>query len=92
MPFFTRFRQAFGEDRPLIEAPGHLVTPEEVEDALSILVVSVQFCWDCHVLSAAGRDAVFVSHDEYGWFASRDASIAEAVSKRLQATSAGTET
>src|SRR5262249_46936563 len=26
MPLFTRFRQALGENRPLIESPGHLVS------------------------------------------------------------------
>jgi hypothetical protein len=35
MPLFTRFREAFGEKRPLIEAPGHLLTPGEADDAVS---------------------------------------------------------
>jgi hypothetical protein len=73
MPLFSRFRQAFRESRPLVEAPGHLVTPDEIEDGISILTVSVLFLWDCHLLTASGRDVVFVSHDEFGWFGSRDA-------------------
>lgn len=84
MPLFTRFREAFGEPRPLIEVPGHVVTPQEVDDAVSIISVSLLFLWDCHVLSASGREAVFLSHDEYGWFASRDASVAESVRQRLE--------
>ncbi len=84
MPLFTRFRQALGERRPLIEAPGHLVTPAEADDGLSILIVSLQFVWDCHILTASGRDAIFVSHDEFGWFASRDKSVTESVHQKIE--------
>jgi hypothetical protein len=76
MPLFTRFREAFGERRPLIETPGHLLNPDETDDALSIMSVSLLFLWNCHVLSGSGRDAVFTSHDEFGWLASRDPAIA----------------
>ena len=86
LPLFTRFREALGEHRPLIEAPGHLLTPDESEDSVSILVVSLQFVWDCHILTASGRDAVFVSHDEVGWFATRDESIAKIVRQKMAET------
>ncbi|MCE9544271.1 MAG: hypothetical protein K8T25_01915 [Planctomycetia bacterium] len=85
MPLFTRFRQAVGERRPLIEAPGHLLTPDENDDGISILTISLEFIWDCHVLTASGRDAIFVSHDEWGWFASREESVAESVRKKMEA-------
>jgi len=84
MPLFARFREAFGERRTLIEAPGHILTPEEKDDAVSIISVSLLFIWNCHVLSASGRDAVFISHDEFGWFASRDAAIAKSVEDRMR--------
>jgi hypothetical protein len=84
MPLFTRFREALGERRLLIEAPGHLVAPGEADDAVSIIVVSLLFVWNCHILAASGRDAVFVSHDEYGWFASMDASVAASRAEALQ--------
>jgi hypothetical protein len=83
MPLFARFREAFGERRPLIEAPGHLITPEEADDAVSIITLSLLFMWDCHVLSSSGRDAVFTSHDGLGWFASRDPSVTAAVQKKI---------
>jgi hypothetical protein len=83
MPLFTRFREACGEKRPLIEAPAHLLAPEEGDDALSIISISLLFVWDCHILSASGRDAVFTSHDEFGWFASRDLSVAASVHKEI---------
>ena len=84
MPLFSRFRQAFGEHRPLIEAPGHLVAPDEIEDGVSILTTALLFHWDCHVLTSSGRDVVFVSHDEFGWFGSRDASVAGSIRQQLK--------
>lgn len=84
MPLFTRFRQAHGESRALIDAPGNLLTPDEADDAVSILVVSLQFVWNCHILTSSGRDAVFVSHDEFGWFASREGSLAESVRRKIE--------
>ena len=84
MPLFTRFREAFGEKRPLIEAPGHLLTPEEADDAISIISVSLLFMWNCHILSDTGRDAVFISHDEFGWFATRDLSVAETAREKIR--------
>ena len=83
MPLFTRFREAFGERRPLIEAPGCLLTPDEIDDAISIMSVSLLFMWDCHVLCGSGRDAVFTSHDEFGWLASRDPAIAAIAGKGI---------
>ena len=83
MPLFARFRQAFGESRHLIDAPGHIVRPDEIDDGISVFVIACLFLWDCHVLSASGRDALFTSHDEYGWFASRDMSLTRSIRKRL---------
>ena len=83
---FTRFRQAHGESRLLIDAPGHLLTPDDADDAVSILVVSLLFVWSCHVLTSSGRDVLFVSHDEVGWFASRDEAIAGSVRLKIEET------
>jgi hypothetical protein len=68
MPLFVRYRQAFGEARPLIEAPGHLVEEDEFDDGLSVLAVAVLFIWDCHVLSAQRGPVFFCSHDEWTGF------------------------
>lgn len=86
LPLFTRFREAFGERRPLIEAPGHLVTADEVDDAVSIVATSLLFFWDCYGISSSGRDAFRISHDEFCYFASRDASVAARVASELAAT------
>jgi len=83
LPLFTRFREALGERRPLIEAPGHLVDATDADDAVSIVVTSLLFCWDCYGISNSGRDAFYISHDEYCNFASRDATVAARVSAEL---------
>lgn len=86
LPLFTRFREALGERRPLIEAPGHVVTPADTDDAISIVATSLLFIWDCYGISSTGRDAFYISHDEFCYFASRDASVAERVTSELAAT------
>ena len=85
LPLFTRFRESIGENRPLIEAPGHLVTATESDDAVSIIATALFFMWDCYGISSTGRNAFFVSHDEYGFFVSRDPSVAEKVSTEFSA-------
>ena len=62
MPLFTRFRQAFGETRPLIEAPGHVVGVEQLEDAVSVLTVAMLFFWDCHVFTSRDPDLFSSRH------------------------------
>ena len=68
MPLFTRFREALGESRALIEAPGHLFQPDEVDDAISVLAVAMLFFWDCHVLPAGNGPAFVTSHDVWNAF------------------------
>jgi hypothetical protein len=65
MPLFDRLRSSFGETRPLIEAPGQVVQPNEEEDGLSFLVIAAVFLWDCWVYSTSGAIAM-LSHDEFG--------------------------
>lgn len=65
MPLFTRFREAHGESRPLIEAPGHLVHAAAFDDGLSVLAMALLFFWDVYVLPTGNVPAFFSSHDEY---------------------------
>jgi|SRR6185369_9081101 len=85
LPLFTRFREALGERRPLLEAPGHVVTRADEDDAISIVALSLLFLWDCYGISSTGRDAFYISHDEHCDFASRDAAVAERVTAELAA-------
>jgi hypothetical protein len=83
LPLFTRFREALGERRPLIEAPGHLVDPAEIDDAISIVAICLFYFWDCYGISASGRDAFYISHDEYCYFASRDVDVTNRVASEF---------
>jgi hypothetical protein len=60
IPLFMRFRQALGESRALIEAPGHLLEVDELDDAVSVLAIALLFGWDCHVFSATHGPVFFV--------------------------------
>jgi len=83
LPLFTRFREALGEQRPLIEAPAHLVTASDMDDAVSIVATSLFFFWDCYGISSTGRDTFYISHDEFCYFASRDRSVAGRVAHQF---------
>ena len=91
-PLVSALRRAHGEQRPLIEAPGFLAARAELDDALTYFIVAMLFVWDCHVFSASGQEALFVSHDEVGWFASRDefkvARVRQHLSEMAEANSA----
>ncbi len=78
LPLLTRFREALGEHRSLIEAPGHIITASDKDDAISIVITALLFIWDCYGISSSGRDVFYFSHDEYCYFASRDAAVAAA--------------
>lgn len=83
MPLFTRFREALGEHRPLIEVPGHLAQASDGDDSVSIITASILFLWDCYGISSTGRDAFYLSHDENCFFASRDSSRVDQVALEL---------
>jgi len=68
MPLFTRFREVFGEFRPMIEAPAHLLASQEFKDAASLLIMASIFTWDCHIFSATYGPVFFCSHDEWNGF------------------------
>src|SRR5262245_44179482 len=72
VPLIQRLREALGEHRALEEAPGNLITSSEASDGISILILALQFCWDCLVVGASGTLAFFTSHDEYFTFMALD--------------------
>ena len=70
MPIFTKWRAAFGENRPLIEARGHFVESGEDEDGVSGLDLACLFQWDCWNFTKTGFVAM-ISHDEFGFVLER---------------------
>ncbi len=67
MHIFEKFRSSYGEERHLINAPGHIFEKAEFEDALSIATLAVLFLWDCFVFNDQGTKTLFYSHDEIGY-------------------------
>ena len=65
LPLFARLREACGERRSLIEAPGHLCGTGDEEDGLSFLILATLFLWDYSLYSESGV-MIMVSHDEFG--------------------------
>ncbi|MFL5600909.1 MAG: hypothetical protein ACJ78I_10985 [Gemmatimonadaceae bacterium] len=59
-------RRGLGAKHTLSDSPGHVTQLGESDSGLSILCLAVLFLWDCWVLPADGRPAVFISHDEFG--------------------------
>jgi hypothetical protein len=68
MPLFTRFREGFGEHRPLIEAPAQVITPSQLDDGISVLVIAMWSLWDCAVFSERRGPVFICSHDEWNSF------------------------
>jgi hypothetical protein len=71
---FDRFRASYGERRPLIDAPAHLLAVEEREELLSLVTLGVLFLWDIYVVADDASFVLHYSHDEWGWW-SRGAAV-----------------
>ena len=83
MPLYVSLRQALGDKRRLIDAPGHLFQLGEDDNGLSFLIVAALFYWDVYLLGAGGDFAAFLSHDEYCVVLSRDAVQRAEMEQRL---------
>ena len=68
-----------------MDSPGHLVAASDADDAVSIIATSLLFIWDCYGIASSGRDAFYISHDEFCFFASRDEAVAARVAEQLAA-------
>jgi hypothetical protein len=62
---YYKLRQAYGDNRLLDEAPGHLFLAHESEDLASFLQIGMLNGWDGYVLTQAGYVDAFFSHDEF---------------------------
>ena len=65
MPLFKMLRRALGEERELIEVPGHVVEPSDANHGLSVLVLACLFLWDCWLYSGSGV-IIEIHNDEGG--------------------------
>ncbi len=65
LPLLARLRESLGERRSINEFPGHIFEASERDDAISLVMLAMQFYWDCWVVSDDARRIAFVSHDEF---------------------------
>ena len=66
LPIVQSVRRSYGEDRPQIDAPGHVFHIGEFDSALTFFALSCLFLWDASLLISGGATALAISHDEYG--------------------------
>lgn len=62
---FYRFRQTYGDQRLLREAPGHLCLNYEGAEVVTLVHLGMLFGWDLHLIPMSGHARAFVSHDEW---------------------------
>lgn len=66
MEMFLDFRQSFGEQRHLIDAPGHLFQSGDADDlrrTASILLFMMAFNWEGFVLSSDGKSIIWMADE-----------------------------
>jgi hypothetical protein len=85
LPLVVRLRQSLGCNGTLDEASGHLFEPSEAEDAMSFLILSLAFAWDCLLVDGNRKLLTFVSHDEYLVLMSADRAFLNKVGGMLEA-------
>src|ERR1041385_8011743 len=65
LPLLHRFREALGQPKDLEEFPAQLFSADESDDAVSLLILALEFSWDCCLVGAKHRFLCFFSHDGY---------------------------
>lgn len=63
MTLFDGYRASLGENRSLMDAPGHGFGEDDSDEVESVLDLALYFFWDATLF--AGTTAVRVSHDEW---------------------------
>lgn len=84
VPLVARLRQAMGCEKALEEQPGHLFDSTEIDDVISLLIVSLEFYWDCFIVDSNQRLLCFVSHDGHMVLMSRDQAYLEHVREMIE--------
>ena len=84
VPLLLRLRQALGEPRPVEEFPACIFAVNEADDAISVMLLSILFFWDCLVVPASGDPVFYASHDEFCDFFTRSDGTMGRVEKMLE--------
>ena len=62
---YYKLRQAYGDNRLLEKAPGHIFQKFESSDLTTFLELSMLFGWGGYLLPTEGYSRGFISHDEW---------------------------
>jgi hypothetical protein len=75
---YYKLRQAYGDQRSLHDAPGHLCLEHEGESLASFLQIAMLNGWSGYVLTEANHVNAFFSHESYiDFYAEHDENLAE---------------
>ena len=80
---YAHLRSGYGDNRPLVEAPGHLFDQTEKEDAVGFLRLVFTFGWDAYVIPSNTSLIFFASHDEFVDLFTADKQMLESAEKGL---------
>lgn len=72
-------RRGFGENRPLVSAPGHWFRNGAVVELAAFLLPCFVFGWDAYIFPSRGDLFVHISHDEYWAVMTRNVETYEAI-------------
>jgi hypothetical protein len=74
MALVSSLRKSHGEQRLLIEAPGHVFTYSEKEELIGWIYLMMCFGWDGYLFASPFRGNMFqTSHEDFVWLLSSDA-------------------
>lgn len=70
MAVFERIRASTGENRRLVDAPGHAFNSNEIHDCIGMFNLCVQYFWDAFLFVPQGNLIAYNSHDGLQYFSS----------------------
>jgi hypothetical protein len=74
MALLSSLRKSHGEDRRLIDAPGHVFASTERDEIIGWVSLMMCFGWDSYLFAWPFQGAMFqTSHDDFVWLLSSDA-------------------
>jgi len=65
MELLIRLRKGHGENRTLINTPGHVLVKDEREELVGFLFLMMAFGWDSLLLAARPTRIILISHDNF---------------------------
>jgi hypothetical protein len=68
LPLLIQLRSALDERSSLDERPGHLLQYQQADQSLSLIILCLEFYWDCIICGSDSKIICELSHDEFYTF------------------------